>query len=268
MSRVCSRTSPHLRPSLSRTKTRVRKDRDERRVAGVERFAHRLDRSGRKWLHLLPPRRPRLLHAPGRIRRDVPARECVLQDRAEQIHRMPNRNGTRPRCQAVRLPTPNDLRRDLTQSDRREVRTEVVVVEARVVKPRLCGERRGMRRGPRSGPYSPRVSVPASSVGRLPARRCRRTSASKSRASRRVLNVRARFLPCCLHRTRHTISPPTRVTFSTLIGSLRELRGVPLGSPRTGLSGERDRPPWERQGAEQGAGGPSHGAPRPRSPTR
>ena len=143
--------SPPQTERFTRTKTRIRKDGDECRVAPVERCAHRLDRAGRKRLHLLPPRRPRLLHAPGRIRRDVPAHECVLQDRAEQIHRMSNCNGTGPRCQAVGLPTPDDFRRDLTQRDRAEVRTEVMVVKARVVKSGLRCERGGMRRGPRAG---------------------------------------------------------------------------------------------------------------------
>jgi hypothetical protein len=63
--------------------------------------------------------------------------------------------------------------------------------------------------------------VPASSAARLPVRRCRRTSASKSAASRRVLNVLARFRPCWRHRTRQMTSPLFRWIFSMLIAGPR-----------------------------------------------
>ena len=53
--------------------------------------------------------------------------------------------------QAVGLPTSNHLRRDLTQSDRAKVWTEVMVVEACVMEPRLRCEPGGMRCSPGAG---------------------------------------------------------------------------------------------------------------------
>ena len=149
--RVLADVSPSQTERFTRPNTRISEDGDKRRVTRAERRAHRLDRAGRKWLHLLPPGPPRLLHTPCRIRGEVAARECVLQDRAEQIHCVSDRNGARPRCQSVCLPTPDDLRRHLTQSDPGEVWTQVMVVEARVVQPCLGCERGGMRGGPVAG---------------------------------------------------------------------------------------------------------------------
>src|SRR5580704_1536542 len=142
---------PTVDRALHPDETGIREDGDERRVAHVERCAHRLDRSGRERLHLLPPRRPRLLDAPGRIRREMAADECMLENRGEQIHRMANRNGARTRCQASRLPPPDHLGRDLTESDRAEVGTQVIVVETRVVKPCLRSKGGGVRHGPCPG---------------------------------------------------------------------------------------------------------------------
>jgi hypothetical protein len=124
--------------------------------------------------------------------------------------------------------------------------------------------------------------VPASSVGRLPARRYRRTSASKSRASRRVLNVRARFLPCCRRPTRHTTSPPARAAFSTLIGIAvhpNPFRSGPTGiaalkptaagccaEPKTAASqANRGRPDFlsQSQPAQQASRGPRRLGPVP-----
>jgi hypothetical protein len=257
--------APSETERFARTKAGIGKDGDERRVAGVERYAHRLDRRRRKWFHLLAPRRPRLLHAPSRIRRDVPAHECMLQDRAEQIHRMPNRNRTRPRCQPVGLPAPDDLWRDFPQSDRPEVRTEVVVVEARVVKPRLRGERRGMRRGPRFGHvFAERLRAGVerceTSGPTLPTDLCVKVARIAAGAER----------PC----TVPAVLPPphTPHDFATgpryLLDAHREPPRRPGWLLRTEPSGARDQPPGERQGAKQGAGASLHLAARARWPTR
>ena len=127
--------SPTQTERFTRTKTRIREDGDECRVARVERCAHRLDR-GRRTAAAPPPAEADLAFF---TRRAGFADICPPTNACSKIE--PSRSiacrtamGPAPDCQAVGLPTPDDFRRDLTQRDRAEVRTEVMVVKARVVK--------------------------------------------------------------------------------------------------------------------------------------
>jgi hypothetical protein len=110
--------------------------------------AHPLDRQRSQRADFCTLRPPRLPDLSGRIDNDPLALVRALQDRAEQLERVPQRDTTGACSEPVGLPARDDLRRQRAQRRRAEERSDVPVVQARVVLARLRRKVDRVRRRP------------------------------------------------------------------------------------------------------------------------
>jgi hypothetical protein len=113
--------------------------------------AHCLDRHRRQRADLFAPRQPCLAHSPDRVRGDALRMNGVFKDRTEQVERMADGDRPRARPQTFSLPAGYLLGRDIAQRDRAEVGAQMMVVQTRVVSPRLRCERYAVKRRLRAG---------------------------------------------------------------------------------------------------------------------
>ncbi len=160
--RPITNVAPPQPERLAGSQPRIGEHTRSGRVALTGRGAHRLDRRRRERTNLVTARPRRRLDALRTGSSGSARLDRVLEDRAEQLQRLPNGDRAGALTQ-LRLPARRRLRVKSRSRTAPRSGAQVPVVETLVVLPGLWRERDSVRRCPRRVTYSPRVSVPASS---------------------------------------------------------------------------------------------------------